>query len=165
MVRMGELAVSRSDGAVLVSIGLGSCIGLAAVDRAAGVAGLAHIMLPRAGEDRQDDDGGVAKFADRAVPALLDALAGAGAAKRRLEVALVGGAQMFTFSGARSLDIGSRNEAATREALASAGVHVHAAATSGNRGRTVRVAVASGEITVKEAGGPEVGLLSAGVSA
>ena len=35
MVRMGELAVSSTPGDVLVSIGLGSCIGLALVDRAA----------------------------------------------------------------------------------------------------------------------------------
>ena len=37
-VRMGELAVSDTVGDELVAIGLGSCIGLALVDRAANVA-------------------------------------------------------------------------------------------------------------------------------
>ena len=47
MVRMGELAISDTPGDVLVSLGLGSCIGLALVDKRAGVAGLAHIVLPQ----------------------------------------------------------------------------------------------------------------------
>ena len=46
MVRMGELAASAVAGDVLVSLGLGSCIGLALVDRRLGVAGLAHVVLP-----------------------------------------------------------------------------------------------------------------------
>ena len=49
-VRMGELAASRESGCVLVTIGLGSCIGLALVDTGAGIAGLADIMLPGPGE-------------------------------------------------------------------------------------------------------------------
>ena len=47
MVRMGELAVSSASGRVLVSLGLGSCIGLALIDRRMGIAGLAHIVLPQ----------------------------------------------------------------------------------------------------------------------
>lgn len=48
MVRMGEHAISSKGGAALVSIGLGSCIGLALLDRSRGVFGLAHVMLPAA---------------------------------------------------------------------------------------------------------------------
>ena len=39
MVRMGELALSSNPGDVLVSIGLGSCIGLALLDSALVVEG------------------------------------------------------------------------------------------------------------------------------
>ncbi|HEX5780599.1 MAG TPA: chemotaxis protein CheD, partial [Solirubrobacteraceae bacterium] len=76
MVRMGELAVSRVPGHVLVSLGLGSCIGLALVDRKMGIAGLAHIVLP------QSQGHGTAnprKFADLAVPDMLSELEGIGA--------------------------------------------------------------------------------------
>ena len=45
-VRIGGLAVSEPDGAMLLSVGLGSCIGLVLLDAARGLAGLAHIMLP-----------------------------------------------------------------------------------------------------------------------
>ena len=65
MVRMGELAASAVAGDVLVSLGLGSCIGLALLDRRLGVAGLAHVVLPESGGHAQRN---AWKFADFAVP-------------------------------------------------------------------------------------------------
>ena len=82
MVRMGELAVAAKGGATLVSIGLGSCIGLALIDRAKGIAGLAHVMLPAAPADGAGETPG--KFADHAVPALLQELAPLGSRPGRL---------------------------------------------------------------------------------
>jgi len=144
MVRMGELAASAGDD-VLVTLGLGSCIGLALLDRPLGLAGLAHIMLP-AGSGGGDP----AKFADTGVPALLAEITRLGARKARLEAVLVGGAQML---GANSrLDVGARNDAATRELLRDAGIRVVASETGGRRGRTIRVHVAEGAVTVKAAG-------------
>ncbi len=145
-VRMGEIVVSKRAGDELVARGLGSCIGLALVDRSAGVAGLAHIVLPESSEtDRQPG-----KFADLAVPELIDRVCRAGASRRRLEAALAGGARMFELG---ELDIGARNADAVRMGLAASGLAVHAAETGGSRGRTMRVSVGDGTITVKEAGG------------
>jgi chemotaxis protein CheD len=149
MVRMGELAIAGRDGDPLVSIGLGSCIGLAVLDRERAVAGLAHVMLPSAPE--QGDGGTPGRYADRAVPALLAALAERGARRSRLEAVLVGGARMFSAGG--SMDIGARNEAAIRDALGREGVPVRASATSGAVGRTIRVHPCDGLVTVKAAGG------------
>jgi chemotaxis protein CheD len=78
---------------------------------------------------------------------------------------LVGGAQMFSFGGSSGLDIGRRNEDATREALAHAGVPVQATATGGSKGRTVRVHVETGLVTVKEPGAPEFDLYATAVAA
>jgi len=160
VVRMGELAVSRTPEDVLVSVGLGSCIGLALVCRRLRACGLAHVMLPEsAGRDARDDPVGAArpgKYADRAVPALLAGLGLLGARPVTLDAIVVGGAQMFT--GSVGMDIGPRNEAAVRAALAGAGVRVIAAATAGRLGRTIRVHVADGTVTVREAGAHEVTL-------
>lgn len=158
VVRMGELAVSSEDD-VLVTIGLGSCIGLALVDRGSGIAGLAHVVLPESGEAGPARS--AATFADTAVPALLERLASAGADRRRLEAVLAGGAQMFRF-GRRSdagLEIGVRNDQAVTAALARERIPLRAKATGGNRGRTIRVHVSTGVITVREAGGEERRLL------
>jgi chemotaxis protein CheD len=157
MVRMGELAISAAPADTLVSIGLGSCIGLALLDRRRGVAGLAHIVLPAAPEAEPPSP----KYADTAVPLLVDRLMRLGALRFSLEAVLVGGAEMFSFANARgNLDVGQRNEQATLEALARHGVSVRASATRGNKGRTIRVHVGSGLVTVREAGGTEIELVS-----
>lgn len=155
MARMGELVVSAAAEDTLVGLGLGSCIGLALLDRSSGIAGLAHVILP----ESQGKGDAPAKFADTAVPELVSQLVALGANRARLEAVLVGGAQMFTFDGPASLEIGKRNAGAVRDALAAAGIAVTAEATGGSRGRTVRVFVGEGRVTSKEAGGAEEDLL------
>ncbi len=156
VVRMGEAAASRTAGDTLACIGLGSCIGLALVDRAKGVAALAHVMLPEA---TQPDPPQPHKFADLAVPALIDMVVAQGASRARLEACLVGGAAMFQFGGSGQ-DIGARNDEAVTRLLGQQRIPVRATATGGSKGRTIRVAVGSDiTITVREAGGTEEHLL------
>jgi chemotaxis protein CheD len=152
-VRMGEMVVSATPTDELIALGLGSCIGLAIVDRTAGVAGLAHIVLP---ESHPGGDRG--KFADTAVPQLVKRLRDAGGLVRRMEAAIAGGARMFEMSG--GLDIGSRNEEAVRAALSEAKVALCATETGGNQGRTVRIDVGEGLVTVRAAGQSPVTLLT-----
>jgi chemotaxis protein CheD len=156
MVRMGELAVSSVPGHVLVSLGLGSCIGLALIDRRMGIAGLAHIVLPQSQDHAKENP---RKFADLAVPEMMRELEDLGARKVRLEAVLVGGASMFAVSAA-SLEVGQRNEAAVRELLERLRIPVVATATGGKRGRTIRVDVATSKVTVREAGGKDEELLA-----
>jgi chemotaxis protein CheD len=153
-VRMGEIAVSSSPGEMLLSLGLGSCIGLALVDQRRGVAGLAHIMLPEA----IGNGGPAGKFADLAVPELVARTVAQGTARTSLKAVLVGGAQMFALGG-NALDIGVRNEAAVRGLLAAEHIPVVAAATRGSKGRTIKV-WPGGAVVSKEAGGVEVELLA-----
>src|SRR6201986_3440508 len=124
-VRMGELAASAASGDVLVSLGLGSCIGLALLDKRVGVAGLAHVVLPASGGNTAPEGW---KFADFAVPELIRRVVAAGARRPMLEAVLVGGASMFAVSTS-SLEVGQRNEAAVREQLAAARSNIVAADT------------------------------------
>jgi chemotaxis protein CheD len=151
MARMAEIAVSRHEADVLVALGLGSCIGLALLDRSSPVSGLAHVVLPESREGTTV----LGKFADTAVPELLRQMIALGASKSRLSAVLVGGAQMFATGGSGSLDIGRRNEQAVRTALAVAGIAVTVAVTGGSSGRTMRVHLESGLVTCKAAGGGE----------
>jgi chemotaxis protein CheD len=150
VVRMGELVASASAGNVLVCVGLGSCIGLALVCRRGRACGLAHIVLPDSGGREGDRP---AKFADHAVPALIGALRHHGVHAESLDAILVGGAQMFSMS--TGMEIGARNEAAVRAELQRAGIAVTASATAGSVGRTVRVHVTTGTVTVRDAGSTE----------
>ena len=163
MVRMGELATSAVAGDVLVSLGLGSCIGLALLDRRLSVAGLAHVVLPASSSSTVP---GTWKFADHAVPELIDRMVKLGARRPMLEAVLVGGASMFAVSNS-SLEVGQRNEAAVRDLLRAERINVIATETGGSRGRTIRVYVGSHKVTVREAGGVETALVAgvAGVAA
>jgi chemotaxis protein CheD len=156
MVRMGQIAASARRGHRLVALGLGSCIGLGVLDRGQGIAGLAHVVLPAAPEGLESE---TLKFADHAVPALVRRLVSLGAHRAELEAVLVGGASMFAASP--TLEVGSRNEAAVREALAAVSIPVLASATGGSRGRTVRIDVATASVTVREVGGSELELVPA----
>jgi chemotaxis protein CheD len=154
MVRMGEFACSAVAGHVLVSLGLGSCIGLALMDKRAAVAGLAHVVLPAA-EGRTGSPG---KFADTAVEALIAELVGLGARRIALEAVLVGGASMIKLGGGSGMEVGQRNEEAVRAELARVRIPVAAADTGGSRGRTIRVTVGSQAVTSRAAGDQEVAL-------
>ena len=153
MVRMGELVVSGTEGDELIALGLGSCIGLALHDPVKRIVGLAHIVLPQSGSS-SGTDGGPARFADRAVPQLIADMKRLGAAKHRLEAILAGGAKMFQLGD--NLDIGRRNAEATLAALEAHSIPVRATATGGSSGRTMRVYVGGGRVTVKDSGGQPV---------
>jgi chemotaxis protein CheD len=153
-VRMGEIAVSSSRADVLLSIGLGSCIGLALVDQRRGIAGLAHVMLPEA----IPGGGSPGKFADLAVPELLRRVIALGTTRTMLRAVLVGGAQMFSLGGSGALNIGVRNDAAVRAILAAERIPILGSATGGSKGRTIRV-FPGGAVLSKEAGGAEIELM------
>jgi len=133
IVRMGEAAIANTPGDVLACIGLGSCIGLALFDRSACVAGLAHIMLP---ESNSPTDERRHRFADLAVPSLVEMMLENNARRSRLEAAVVGGASMFSFG---NNDIGARNDAAVTRLLEEMSIPIAARATGGDKGRTVKV--------------------------
>jgi len=151
MVRMGELAVSRSQGDVLVALGLGSCIGLVLIDRVKQIAGLAHVMLP---DSASSPNASKLKFADHAVPELVRKVIALGASPIHLQAFLIGGAKMFSFGGS-SLDVGARNEEATLAQLEKHRIRVAGKVTAGTTGRTVRVHVEGCRVYCKAAGGAE----------
>jgi chemotaxis protein CheD len=146
---MGEFAATADASAILTTIGLGSCLGIALLDPGGRAAGLAHVMFPQA---RQPDAERPGRYADTAVTALLAALARLGSPASGLCAVLAGGARMFSFKGASGPDIGASNLAATQEVLSLAGIPICASATGGSSGRSIRIQAADGVVRVREAG-------------
>ena len=151
MVGMAEIKLVSHSQDALIALGLGSCVGVCAFDPVAGVAALAHIVLP-INEEPTSTPG---KFANTAVPLLLATMTEQGACVHRIRVALAGGAQLFSFNGnAPHLDIGSRNLEATLHALTKAGVEVVATDAGGNKGRSLHF-YGDGRVRVKIIGQQE----------
>lgn len=155
-VGMGEIKISNSSGTVIVAPGLGSCIGLSLHDPINKIGGMAHIVLP----DSTNVNKTVSlpgKYADLAIPEILDQMAKMGADKNKLIIKIAGGAQMFSFEkGGNVLNIGMRNAIAVKAMLNKQGLTIRSNDTGGNKGRTVRLDIATGKVFVKIIGQQEV---------
>lgn len=156
-VGVGELVVTTDRRRELVIYGLGSCVGVAVHDAAAGVGGLLHALLPDTSIDPERARADPAVFVDSGVEALLAAAVAAGANPGRLRVAAAGGAHM---SGIDHFRVGERNTAALLASLGSAGLVPDATDMGGVATRTLRLDVASGTVRVQR--GDSSRVLSAG---
>ena len=155
-VGIGQIAASDVRALVISALGLGSCIGVVMTDTRACVAGMAHVMLPQSSSASSGSPG---KFADTAIPSLLEEVLRLGADRTRLVATIAGGAQMFgAGSGATLLNIGGRNDLAVRSALAAHRIRLRGADVGGNVGRTMSVTVGTGSVTVRAVGGTAVEL-------
>ncbi|MFD0587561.1 chemotaxis protein CheD [Paenibacillus sp. GCM10027627] len=135
-VGMADLNVATG-GAVLKTTGLGSCVGLTLYDPASKIAGMAHVMLPTSSIARESQIN-IAKYADTAIPELIERMKGLGARMEKIVAKMAGGAQMFAFSGqSDTLRIGPRNVDSCSEMLVSLGIPILSQDTGGNYGRTV----------------------------
>lgn len=149
-VRIAHHAVACWDGR-LVSIGLGSCVAIALHDASRRIAGLAHVLLPDPSIAR--DGSNPARFASTAVPLLLTEMRAVGA-RGPFVAKLAGGAALFgNLLGTGGAQMGARNVAAARAALAAVGIPVVAEDTGGSNGRSVSLDVSSGSFTVRSVRG------------
>jgi chemotaxis protein CheD len=152
-VGIGQFAVSKDPGEVLIAYGLGSCIGISCYDPQTRVAGLAHILLP-ASEGKQPDAREPARYADTGIDMLIKDLTGQGAIPRRLVVKLAGGAAVLGPANAEKFKIGERNAEAIRERLRRHGISPAAVDLGGAKGRTMEVHPATGKTFVRTAASP-----------
>lgn len=145
IVGVGEIACAQEP-QVLITQALGSCIGLTLWDPRMHIGGMAHVMLPAAPVG--DFSGRRHRFADLAVPDLVDAMLALGAGKHRMIAKIAGGSAMF--KGDSGLDsIGGRNAAAVLEQLGKCGLSVQAADTGGSHARTIELHLGTGSLLVR----------------
>ncbi len=114
-VGMADLNICRAPD-VLITVGLGSCIGLTLYDPVNKIGGMVHYMLPDS--HITANNGNIAKFADTGIPELLKRITLAGANRSRLIAKIAGGAKMFGVNQMSNIgSIGERNAAAAKQIL------------------------------------------------
>ena len=152
---IGDIVVSDSPEDVLIAYGLGSCVAVCLYDPVAKVGGMLHSLLPTApnGSVNGSNPG---KFVDQGVPLLVDSLLTLGGKRTRLIATLVGGAQLLSAQGSKAvpifngrLKVGMANVLTAEVALQALGMRIQARATGGHIGRTVRLYLTDGRVTVK----------------
>jgi chemotaxis protein CheD len=149
-VGIADLNTVYSPGKIM-TIGLGSCVGIGLYDRTKGIAGLAHIMLPDSTSFKNVTN--EYKFADLAIPILIEKMIGLGCSKRNLTAKIAGGASMFNFSDKSMVnDIGKRNVEAVKKTLDEQNIPILASDVGGNKGRTMILFAEDGLVNVKTIG-------------
>lgn len=150
-VGMADLKTCKApDG--LITLGLGSCVGIAIRDPALKIGGLAHIMLPDSTAMRNQNSV-IEKFADTGIKELVRQLEEMGGRRERLVAKIAGGATMFQIQNKTDImKIGERNVSATMEILKEMGIQILAQDTGENYGRTVMFYPETGEFHIKAIG-------------
>jgi len=146
LVGMGQIAAGTAPQHMKAIVG--SCIALALHQPRLKKGILAHIVLPlSAGRS-----GAPGKFADTAVPRMLEMFQEWGVPAHHLTAKLAGGANMFGSAG--PLQIGDANVEAVVQALRTAGIRIAAQDVGGARGRRVMLDCADGALIVESARHP-----------
>nr|WP_282580122.1 chemotaxis protein CheD [Natroniella sulfidigena] len=144
---MADLKVG-SEKDIIITSGLGSCVGVTLYHKLTKIGGMAHVMLPEFPSNRKQ--GNPAKYADTALDMLLDKLQKKGANLNRLEAKMAGGAQMFNFSSSNDkMRIGARNIEAVQEILQKKRIPILGSEVGENYGRTMELHTATGEVLIK----------------
>lgn len=150
-VGMAEYKVAKSP-ATLITLGLGSCVGVTLYDGVRKIGGLAHVMLPdsnfsvKAGYNP-------GKFANTAIDSLMEDIIMLGGDRRNMVSKIAGGAQMFQIKSQNSImQIGKRNVEAVRAKLSQLKIRIIAEDVEGNHGRTIEFFCETGKLTIKTIG-------------
>lgn len=158
VVGLAEVKWSVLHEDVLVAFSLGSCVGVALWDPVLRAGVLAHVMLPSSSRRAVNGNGkgsGQAppvekpgKYADTAVEYAVRCLTAIGAEPSRVTVWMAGGAHVIPGFKLPGGDIGSLNIQAVKDALERHGLPRPREDTGGDYGRTMKLYVGEGRVTV-----------------
>ncbi|MGI6096660.1 MAG: chemotaxis protein CheD [Dethiobacteria bacterium] len=150
-VKIADLQAARNSG-LLITVGLGSCLGVSLYDAQNKVAGLAHILLADSKPFKENGRfGNPAKFVDTAIPLLMKKMTALGGIPEKFVAKIAGGSQIF-YSANNLSNIGEKNIKAARKILDFYQVPIVGEDVGGNYGRTMRLFVNSGRVLISTAG-------------
>lgn len=146
-VEIGDFKVVKDPG-ILITMSLGSCVGVVIYDSIAKIGGLAHIMLPDSSLSKIQTD--KKKFADTGIRLLIDEMIKYGAIRSRMISKIAGGARMFETSMPDSImSICDKNVESVKRVLVEEKIHLIVEDTGKNYGRTLEFYTATGKLIVK----------------
>lgn len=150
-VGMADLKTCKAPDGV-ITLGLGSCVGIALRDPVLQIGGLVHIMLPDSTAMRGNNSV-LEKFADTGIDELVRQLVAMGANRNRLVAKIAGGATMFQVQSRNEMmKIGERNVEATIKKLDALNIKILAQDTGENYGRTVTFFPETGDFHIRAVG-------------
>jgi chemotaxis protein CheD len=142
----GEYYYTGKD--MLIVTVLGSCVSACIRDRATGVGGMNHFMLPDSGGDADSPISASARYGTYAMEILINDLLKAGAKRENLEAKVFGGGAVLR--GFSSLNVGERNAQFVRDFLKVENIRVIAEDLNDIHPRKVYYFPRTGKVLVKK---------------
>ncbi len=151
VVGVSDLKVSRSQGDIIITHALGSCLGITAYDASVGVGGMVHVMLPQSKTDPEKARLKPAMYVDTGLQCLLNEVYKLGAKKDNLEIIVAGGASMKREHGSEDyFKIGKRNFTMLRKLLWKNGFIISKQDVGGHISRTMTLDISTGLVTINK---------------
>ncbi len=146
-VGMAEVKISSAPD-ILITRGLGSCVGITLYDPIRRIGGLAHPMLPDIHKAKVKTN--PAKFVNSVIELMIKEFTKRNCRVSSLMAKVFGGGHMFSAIPYDSpFNIGVKNVEKAKEVFSSLKIKIVAEDTGGNYGRTVELYLATGKVRVK----------------
>lgn len=146
-IGIAEMKVAKSPDKI-VTLGLGSCIGLVLYDPITKIGGMVHIMLPTAKSSMNASN--KLKFADTGIQELIRMMTVAGAVRSQLIAKLAGGAHMFqTAYKDDIMNVGSQNIEMCRKVLKDQSISIRSEDTGGRSGRSIEFCCETNQLQIR----------------
>ncbi len=139
------MKIASQEGDVIVTHGLGSCLGIAVHDPVARVGGLLHVMMPMSEVNPEKAAANPFMFVDTGVPEFFRLLYAAGGIKNRLKIKVAGGANSQGHS-ADHFAIGKRNYIILKKMFWKNGILIDGEDVGGSIARTMFLDVGTGRV-------------------
>ncbi|RMF93062.1 MAG: chemotaxis protein CheD [Candidatus Schekmanbacteria bacterium] len=148
-VGLADMKISSSKEDIIITHGLGSCLGITVYDPLAHIGGMLHVMLPFSNIDPERAKEKPFMFVDTGLPKLFISCYEMGASKDRLIVTVCGGANPLGMSNNKVFNIGERNFAILQKLLDKNNVSLAACDIGGTQSRTMTLEIATGRVSLK----------------
>lgn len=146
-VNMAEMKIARAPD-LLVTRGLGSCLGIVLYDPTKKIGAIAHPMLPDI--EKAKNKSNPARFVNSVIEKMVEDLRKEGCLKKNLVAKLFGGAHMFSFISQDSiLNVGEKNIVMAKAMFEQLGIEVAGEELRGIVGRTVVLDLETSKVCVK----------------
>ncbi|MDP6634107.1 MAG: chemotaxis protein CheD [Phycisphaerae bacterium] len=144
-ISVSDMLISDDPSVLIVTCGLGSCLGVSAYDPVAKIGGLLHVMLPRSAMNPNKAKANPYMFVDTAFPGFIGELQAAGASIKRCKLKVAGGASVQGGIGDH-FQIGLKNYIMLRKMFWQQGLLMAAEDIGGYMPRTMSLEIGSGRV-------------------
>ncbi|MBN1500420.1 MAG: chemotaxis protein CheD [Spirochaetes bacterium] len=142
-IGIAEIKVIKFHGTLKTT--LGSCLGVCLYDKKLKIAGMSHIMLPV----RRDIESSPTKYADTAIPILIQKMEDNGGSRLNFEAKIFGGSKMFSHHNFEKMSqIGIDNINMVKKILQDENIPIVDEDVGGHTGRTIEFSAETGLVTV-----------------